>query len=210
MKRLWLIVVVLVVVAGLVGLLCSRRASAHCDTMDGPVVKAAQRALETGNVNYVLPWVAAKDERQIKEAFEHTRKVRILGAQARGLADMYFFETLVRIHRASEGAPYTGLKPAGSEKNPAVAAADKAFEVGSDQALVSLLTRAVNAGVKSRFAEALAAQSKDVKNVKARRHSVHAYVEFVHYVEGIYNAATGGGAEGGEAPAHAGVAGHQH
>ena len=33
------------------------RASAHCDGLDGPVVQAAQQALETGNVNLVLVWV---------------------------------------------------------------------------------------------------------------------------------------------------------
>jgi len=208
MKRLWVMVIVILAAAASAGLLYLRSASAHCDTMDGPVVKAAQRALETGNVNYVLPWVAAKDEQQIRAAFEHTRKVRALGAQARGLADMYFFETLVRVHRASEGAPYAGLKPAGSEKNPAVAAADKAFETGSDAALVALLVRAVKHGVQSRFSEAMAAQSKDVNNVKACRRGVHGYVEFVHYVEGIYNAATGAAGEGAAPVAHSHGEGH--
>jgi hypothetical protein len=29
----------------------------HCDTMDGPVVTAAELALEMENVNYVIPYV---------------------------------------------------------------------------------------------------------------------------------------------------------
>lgn len=29
-------------------------AFAHCDTLDGPVVSAARKALETGNVNHAL------------------------------------------------------------------------------------------------------------------------------------------------------------
>lgn len=29
----------------------------HCDTRDGPVVRAAEEALRKGNVNYVLIWV---------------------------------------------------------------------------------------------------------------------------------------------------------
>jgi hypothetical protein len=33
-----------------------------CDGMDGPVVKAAKRALETGNVNLVLICVQKQDE----------------------------------------------------------------------------------------------------------------------------------------------------
>jgi hypothetical protein len=36
--------------------------------MDGPVVKAAQKALETGNVNLVLIWVRKNDEGEIRKA----------------------------------------------------------------------------------------------------------------------------------------------
>src|SRR3990172_3399701 len=101
---------------------------AHCDTMDGPVVKAAQRALATGNVSLVLIWVQKKDEAEIKEAFNKTLAIRKLSPAAKELADTYFFETLVRIHRAGEEAPYTGLKPAGYKPEPGIAAADKALE----------------------------------------------------------------------------------
>ena len=37
----------------------------HCDTLDGPGVKAAKKAFETGNVNYVLPWVPKKAEKEV-------------------------------------------------------------------------------------------------------------------------------------------------
>lgn len=85
----------------------------HCDTMDGPVVKAAKRALETGNVNLILPWVPKKSEAELKKAFNKTLRVSKLGKGATELADYWFFETAVRVHREGEGAPYTGLKPAG-------------------------------------------------------------------------------------------------
>src|SRR5512134_4067274 len=72
----------------------------HCDTLDGPVIQLARQALETGNVNLVLPWVRSADEDEIRHAFEHAQAVRKLGPEARNLADTHFFETLVRIHRA--------------------------------------------------------------------------------------------------------------
>jgi len=40
----------------------------HCDTRDGPVVRAARVALETGNVNFVLIWVPESAENELKEA----------------------------------------------------------------------------------------------------------------------------------------------
>src|SRR5512145_2539739 len=96
--------------------LCGPAASslrAHCDGLDGPVVQAATRALATGNVNLALIWVHPKDEPEIRTAFAETAAVRRHGPRARRLADRAFFETLVRVHRAGEGAQYEGLRPAG-------------------------------------------------------------------------------------------------
>jgi len=88
----------------------------HCDTRDGPVIKAAQKALETGNVNLVLIWVPKEVEKELKETFEKTLLARKHGKDAQIVADDWFFETAIRLHRAGEGAPYTGLKPAGLER----------------------------------------------------------------------------------------------
>src|SRR5512135_864316 len=122
------------------GFVAVRAASAHCDGLDGPVVKAAQRALQTGDVNQVLVWVRPQDEDEIEKAFDETLAVRKLSPQAQALADRYFFETLVRIHRAGENAPYTGLKPAGRDLGPAIPAADKALETGAERNLIQLVT----------------------------------------------------------------------
>lgn len=165
--------------------------SAHCDTMDGPVVKAAQRALETGDVNRVLPWVQKQDEPAIKKNFEHALSVRKLSPEAKALADTYFFETLVRIHRAGEGAPYTGVKPSGTDLGPAIPAADRAIEDGKAQPLVKLLTDAMYAGMHKRFEEVLAKKGFNKDDVEKGREYVKAYVEFTHYVEGLYEAAKG-------------------
>jgi hypothetical protein len=163
----------------------------HCDTLDGPVIQLARRALETGKVNLVLPWVRAEDEPEIRHAFEHALAVRKLGPEARELADTHFFETLVRIHRASEGAPYTGLKPAGLDLGPAVPAADKALADGAIEPVIELLTNAVRNGVRRHFHAAYHRRKFDVNDVRAGREYVEAYVPYVHYVEGLWDAASG-------------------
>ena len=98
---------------------------------------------------------------------------------------------MVRVHRAGEGAPYTGLKPAGRDLGPAIPAADNAIESGSGKALVKLLTEAVHHGLHSRFQQVLALKSYDPSDVRAGRGYVQAYVEYVHYVERIYESAAG-------------------
>ena len=159
----------------------------HCDTLDGPVVTLARKALETGNVNHVLPWVRAEDEPEIRRAFDHATSVRKLGPHARELADRHFFETLVRVHRASEGASFTGLKPAGTDLGPAVPAADKALRDGSVEAVVRLLTDAVRAGVHQHFREASSRRNFATDDVEAGRRYVEAYVTYVHYVERLWD-----------------------
>lgn len=165
-------------------------ASAHCDSLDGPVITLARKALATRNVNLVLPWVPSDAEPEIRRAFAHTLAVRKLGPEAQGLADNYFFETLVRVHRASEGAPYTGLKPAGTELGPAIPAADKALETGSPDAVETLLTAAIHKHLREHFDAAMARKQFAPDDVAAGRGYVQAYVPYIHYVEGIWDAAT--------------------
>jgi hypothetical protein len=167
-------------------LLIPLRVLAHCDGLDGPVVKAARNALQTGNVNLVLIWVQKQDEETIRKAFEKTLAVRKLNSEAKELADMYFFETLVRIHRAGEGAPYTGLKPAGRDLGPAIPAADKAIDSGSEKVLMKILNEAVQSGVLGHFKEVIELKKFDKNDVEMGRDFVKAYVEFIHYVERIY------------------------
>jgi hypothetical protein len=174
----------------------------HCDGMDGPVVTLAKKALETGNPNLVVPWVRAEDEAEIRAAFAHARSVRVLGPQARELADKHFFETLVRVHRAGEGAPFTGLKPAGRDLGPAIPAADRAIESGSIEDVVKLLTDAVRDGVHQHFQAIASARGFAVDDVAAGRRYVAAYVPYIHYVERLWRAAAGG-ALGHHPPAHA-------
>lgn len=165
-----------------------RIAGSHCDTLAGPVVTTAKAALEKGDVTPVLKWVKKEHEGEIREAFKNTLAVRKLSPQAKKLADMYFFETLVRIHRAGEGAPYTGLKPEEAVE-PIIAEADKALEKGSVDDLVKHVTGAVAKGIRERFTHAKETMKNADKNIEAGREFVEAYVVFTHYVEGIYEAA---------------------
>jgi len=164
------------------------RVLAHCDGLDGPAVKAAQRALDTRNPAFALIWVQAKDEPEIRTAFERTLAVRALSPQAKELADRFFFETLVRVHRAGEGAPFTGLKPAGRNLGPAIPAADKAIEEASVESVVKLLTAAMQEHLREHFNEVVSAKAFVPDDVTAGRAYVKAYVEFIHYVERVYEA----------------------
>jgi hypothetical protein len=164
-------------------------AGAHCDSLDGPVVRAAKIALENGDVTPVLKWVRPDDEAAIKAAFQRTVDVRAMGPEAQELADLYFFETVVRTHRESEGAPYTGLKPEGSVE-AGITLADAALDSGSAEELLRRLTELVRDGVKKRFEHAVATRQHADQSVARGREYVVAYVEYIHYIEAIHEAAS--------------------
>lgn len=198
------------IVAAAVALTWGTAAQAHCDTLDGPVVSEARKALDTGNVNLVLGWVQKKDEAEIRGAFQKAAAVRKTSPAAKELADTYFFETLVRVHRAGEGAPYTGLKPAG-EIEPAIAAADKSIETGKLEPVAKMVIDRTKEGLHKQFDEVAAKKKYNPNDVAAGRAYVGAYVEYVHYVERLYNAAgTGHADHGAEKPAAQKAQGHAH
>lgn len=164
-------------------MISAANAFAHCDTMDGPVVKAAQSALKTKNVNFVLIWVSQNDETEVKQAFRLTLNVRVLNREARQLADKYFFETVVRLHRAVEGQPYTGLKPAGTNIDPVIRAADQALDTGSPEMLVKFFPENIRPEVEDRFRNAVSRKRFHPNDVEAGRKYVEAYVSLLEYLE---------------------------
>ncbi len=192
-----------VIIAGLFLLVLAapKSAQAHCDTLNGPVVIAARGALAKGDVTSVLKWVKPDQEADIRAAFARTLVVRRQSKEAAELADMYFFETLVRIHRAGEGAPYTGLQPAGAV-DPGIEAADKALETGNVDPLVSDISHRLAEALAARFTKVIEAKRHAEESVAAGREYVEAYVDFIHFYERLFAEA-----QGGAAGAHAD---HQH
>lgn len=164
-------------------------ARAHCDGLDGPVVSAARAALDSGDVVRVLIWVQPADEDAVRRAYAAALRVRQLGPDAQSLADMAFFETVVRLHRAGEGASYTGLAPAGRDLGPAIPAADRALASGNVDEVTALLTHEMQRGMAEQFARVEAAKHYAPNDVSAGRRFVAAYVQYIHYVERLYEAA---------------------
>ncbi len=164
----------------------------HCDSMGGPVVKAARKALDNSDVTPVLKWIRAEEEPQIREAFEKALVVRKKGPEAQKMADIYFFETLVRLHRAGEGAPYKGLKPAGN-LDPVIELSDKALETGDETEIIKHLTELVTDGIRRRFKRTVDTRKHVDETVETGREYVEAYVDYIHFVERLYMDAKGHG-----------------
>jgi len=160
----------------------------HCDTMDGPVVKESIMALEAEDVALVLPYVPKEAEAEVRRAAEKVMQVRKGSTVAREVADMYFFETVVRLHRAGEGAPFTGIKPAGLDVGPVIPGAEAAIETGSPDALIELLSEMLRTEVKHRFEHMMHLKAHAGKGVDEARAYTHAMLGLQVYSHSLYEA----------------------
>ena len=164
-------------------------ASAHCDGLDGPVVIEARSALEKKDVTPLLKWVPEASEHTIKESFAKTLQERTKNKAAQETADRKLFETLVRVHRESEGAPFTGIKPAG-QIAPVVMEADEALAQRNVDLLAKHVAEQVEKSVHEKFEKAAHSQASADRSVAEGREFVSNYVQYVHFVEGLNNMAT--------------------
>lgn len=158
----------------------------HCDTMDGPVVKAAKQAIEKRNVNLVLPWIKKESETELEHAFKRTLQMRNLGNDSAEFADHWFYETAVRLHREGEGADYSGLKPAGLDTGPVILLAEKALETGNVRKVTDFLSNLIADEVQKRFDNVISKKNYDINNVDAAREYVQAMLRFLLFSHHMY------------------------
>ena len=163
----------------------------HCDSLDGPVVTAARQALEQEKVELILPYVPKASEPEVITAFQKVLPLRKNGSGMREVAELYFFETVVRVHRAGEGAPYTGLKPAGLEVGPIIPLAEKAIEMGRPDELISALRDVVKDEVLRRFERMQHLKAHAGQGVEAAREYVEAMLGLQVWAHQVFLAARG-------------------
>lgn len=158
----------------------------HCDAMDGPVVKGALAALSAGDVGVVLPFVDEADEAEVRALFDDVAGVRHEGGTAGEIAERLFLETVVRLHRATEGAPFTGLKPAGLDHGPVIPVAERAIATGSPEELVYELSQRLEDEVKTRLDNVMALKARSGEGIRAARRYTSAMLELQVWSNQVY------------------------
>ena len=163
---------------------------AHCDSYDGPVLKDASKALETNNVELIKKWIPAADEAELVALFHKTYNLKKGDQEVYKIVQTHFYETFVRLHRQMEGAPYTGLKPAGTTEK-IIVMSDNALESGDIDHLLNALSNHVNSVLKEKYEKVAALDRvKDDSPAKGRQF-VAAYVDYIHSIEAVHNMVDG-------------------
>ncbi len=159
--------------------------SAHCDSYDGPVIKDALKALREDRVALVLKWIDEESEAEVKSLFSKTYALKNKDAEIYQIVEKHFLETLVRLHREGEGAPYTGLKPAGST-TAIVQMADNALAEKDINTLSTRLNAHIAQVVNDKYEKVAALSEVKDASVEQGRAYVAAYVDYTHTLEGIH------------------------
>lgn len=168
---------------------------AHCDRVNGPVAVAAKKALQTGDSAHALIWVTDQQADELKSIFEQSLEVYAKGGDSQELAERYFMESTVRLHRQAEGMPYTGLKPA--RPNPDdIQVAEEALESGDVAEVTDLLAQEIRHKISELHANVMAAKDNKDQSVETGREWADAYVQYVVYIHGLYQNIQAGPAHG--------------
>ena len=165
---------------------------AHCDSYDGPVVVDAVKALETNNVNLVLKWIYQEQEQEIISLFNKTYNLRDGDKEIYQIVEKHFLETLVRLHRETEGAPFTGLKPAGTTKG-IVRLSDQAIENSDVDYLLKRLNGHIERVVREKYNLVSDLHKVKDESPEKGREYVKAYVDYTHTLEAIHDVLEHGG-----------------
>lgn len=170
-------------------------AQAHCDAINGPVVQAAERALQTADFSEIAIWVSDEHEEELRQKFEQSRNVYQQGGDPRELAQDYFYSTAVRLHRLSEGMTFEGVKPP-QPLTQDLALAEQSLASENPGAVIDYLSRQMGEEVRELHRNVIEAAKSKEQSVEAGREWADAYVRYVIYVHGLDGTIEAGPAHG--------------
>ena len=154
----------------------------HPHSRNGPLMKAAQMALVTGNVNYVLLWVPEESENTLKNLLEKTCCERSARKNMQNRAIDWYFDTVNQFHSANKGALYPYLKPGGRDESLIAVKVERAIESGNFEEIIEIIPDTHAADVRERFHHVMDKSNFDRNNIAAGRAYVSAFIDFLTYV----------------------------
>ncbi|MDT8393636.1 MAG: DUF6448 family protein, partial [Bacteroidales bacterium] len=131
-------------------------------------------------------WITAEQEKEIISLFNKTYALKSGDKEVYAIVEKHFFETLVRLHRETEGAPYTGLKPAGTTKK-IIQLSDQAIESKDIDELLGKLNNHIKQVIREKYEKVVSLDKVKNDSPDKGREYVKAYVDYTHSIEAIHD-----------------------
>lgn len=148
----------------------------------GPVMKAAQMALESGNARHILIWVPEGSENTVRNLLE---KACCEQYSQKNRATQWYFETVQRLHRSGMRSCYSGPDPFISGEIPIIQKADEAIETGNFEELSSMVPDMHISEARQRFYTIREMRNNPADTPAAGRKYVSAYLDFITYLHNL-------------------------
>jgi hypothetical protein len=128
----------------------------------------------------------SQQEQEIVYLFNKTNSLKSGDKEVYDIVKKHFFETLVRLHRETEGAPYTGLKPAGQTKK-IIQLSDQTIVDNNIDDLLIKLNKHIEKVIREKYKKvAVLSRTKNI-SIENGREYVSAYVDYTHTLEALHD-----------------------
>ena len=152
---------------------------------NGPVRKAAEMALVTGDADYVLLWVLKESENTLKNLLEKTCCERNSQKYVQNNSPDWYFETVNRLFERSWKTDFSGRDSGGFDENPIVRMVQRAIESGEINELCRIVPQPERDDLMQRFIDLIHKRNYDLHNLAAGRAYVSAFLDFTGRVHNL-------------------------
>lgn len=146
---------------------------------NGPVMRAAKMALETGNVDYILIWVPEESANTLKNLLEKTCCERTTRRKARNHSVEWYMQTINRLHSEYFRPHDLNISTKTAEERRTILQVEKACETGNFDEIATVMQVTSDEEIRRRFNEVLDKSDYDVDNIAAGRAYVSAFTDFI-------------------------------
>jgi hypothetical protein len=150
-----------------------------CNQHDGPVTRAAKRALETGNAQYILIWIQKESENTVKNLLERACCERTTRKDSHQRTTDWFFETVNRLHSAYYGPCNLDISTKSREEKEIILLVERACESGNVEELLTIIPDASAVEMRQCFEDVMKKRDYGGKNSAAGRVYISAVVDFI-------------------------------
>jgi hypothetical protein len=152
---------------------------------NGPVMRAAKMALETGNADHILIWVPEESENTLKNLLEKTCCERTTQRKARNHSIEWYLQTINRLHSEYYRPHDLNISTKTPEERKTILLVERACETGNFDEIATVMQITSDEEIRQRFNDVLNKSNYDMDNIAAGRAYVSAFTDFIACINSL-------------------------
>jgi hypothetical protein len=158
---------------------------------NGPVIRAAKMAMETGNASYILIWLPKEAENTLKNLLERTYCENRTRKNTQNHSIDWYFKSVNRLHSRYGWPDYPGMKFKETDEETIALMVERAFESGNFEEINSIIPLNHSGDARERFHKVMMKRNYSVDDIAAGRVYVSAFIAFIVYLHNLSSGSPG-------------------